>query len=348
MPSFYYTNPIIGQSVQNLTQAIFGDPERDVRMGLLGDQRRVSQAQRRKLEAEALQQEILNREQQMAAEALEDTVAQLVGGLGLADPRAASGTSAGLRHVLRAGAGSNASQLASAITELLSSGLAYGGDEDQMRRSLVAQGRQPTERFAGSEARADALIDTRATDELAKVLLGESLRADAAMDRTRLMEEGRDRRHSITEAGRARRAAERAATERAPIRVGPSDYEAILEAIEQRTLDAVGDAPVSPRRVALDPAAESALVQTIAQLFQDTRNLPIATQQGWEQVMGEPDVEVVGNWNPFVRNRATVRPGASVQPGDVYSEARAAIAAGADPEAVRRRLRERGYDPSRL
>lgn len=346
MPAFRYSNPEFGVGISNLAEALIGTPGRDVQLGLLGDRRRTEQVQRRKLEAEALSKEIHNREQEAAYEELDSTVGALVGAMGLQDPQQNAGASAGFRHSLRMGG--NAAQTAKAMQLLTAMGLA-GGGEDQMRRSLVVQGRQPTDDFAGTTGRADSLIADAMGAALTKATTVAGMNNKAATERALVLEtmreSGRDARHVTSEAGKDRRAKAKGDKSKTPLKVGASEMKAINEGINTRAQAALGGTHAD--EVVLDPATRTALVQGIAELFQNSRNLPGAIEGGWAQVMGlDPNIETSGNWNPFAADTATISP--QQQGEQAIIQARDAIARGADPKAVAARLQQMGIDPSGL
>lgn len=304
MPNFYYSNPSLGVGISNLANALAKDPTEDVRAGLLGDQRQVSQVQRRKLEAEAMALETRAREHQAAQDSLGDTLAGAVVGLPQEHQQSTADV---LRYVLQSGGG-NASQLAGAFPKIIGMGYAQGGEEDR-RTSALLGGRMPTADFSGTTERADNLIGAKAKNSLAEALQVENVRQAGAYSRQELANAG-----ALERAKTPRPGAAGVGGGGTPLNVTSSAMQGIDTMLRGMANTVFGDLPEGSA-TEIDPTALQALRVRTAEIYQSSRNLPGAAVQAWQEIMGtDPKVDQTDrlDWNMFSPNayRNVLRPGA--------------------------------------
>lgn len=146
-----YSNPEVGSIVSNLGTAIWGSPEARMKRDYYNAESDAARARAGKSDAETQGIVIKNNAVQQLP-SIAGAFAPLPGET--ADQHAARiGQSLGV--LLQAGGG-NASELASGLNTGLGSIYALGNDDD-MRRSLVIGGKMPTDKFAGTAERADAV-----------------------------------------------------------------------------------------------------------------------------------------------------------------------------------------------
>lgn len=300
----YFANPMFAQGLSNLAEALFPSDAERLQMANMGRQGQLLDAQRRKYEASALSDEIKNRETEAALAAEAAATEELLGALGL-DPRA-TGAVSGIR---REGIiGGNPQQSAAGLESILSV-LGAFGSEDQRRSARILQGGQLDQNFAGTSQRADAVSARNATEDRRLQGVKEAGATQRAREQNAtnrynnaydaMMEFMGERLPGGTGGGGGSRAG-------APLAVGGND----AKAIDQVLGTLVGSVPTS-NPAELDQATLQQLRVRTAEIYQQNRNLPVAVQQAWNEIMGQGvAVENQGDWNPFASDRSIVRPSA--------------------------------------
>lgn len=175
MPRARFTSPYFGNGMNNLVEALSGDPLMDAKAGLVGDRRKLTQAQERDAMAQALLGELEHGRTQYN----DQLAVQGAGGLPNMHPALAE---LGLRG------GGNTDQMSSGISALLGADAALGGDP---YLSLNLQGKMPDENYSPSAGRADAVSARNAQESYdeAEMKAGSTLAASLY---------GADRRHDAS------------------------------------------------------------------------------------------------------------------------------------------------------
>lgn len=307
MGGFYTSNPYWGQGMDNLAGALFPDPLTEVRAGLLGDQRRMTQADRRKLEAEAVSTEIQNRETEQA-------LADLLGALQQTPGLGANTPLAGVLGRYGVGQGDKSNDIASTIQALITGNLAQG-TEDERFQSMAMQGKAVPYRGAltpetaatvhkrdiqGQNQRANYRSDRTLEGTVYRAdkgLEGSIYRADKGLEGTRYRADkqaeaskyGAEQRAGATvESSRVRASAPRAGGR--PITVTPKTVDQIREDVTRTVYDQVGE---DAGDADLDSGLVEELVASVTGHYQQTGNYALARRRGWEDVLGESPPEVI-------------------------------------------------------
>lgn len=152
----YMYNPEMQNIAGNLATAIFGDPESRMKRDYYQSEVQRNQAAARKtgLEGDRLQTGLNEFEQ------LPDIYRQLEALPGETPIQTAMRTAPIRGRLAQAYPGSNIKEAADANTTGLANIFAVG-DNNDMRRSLVIQGKMPDEDFSGTDARANAVLDNK-------------------------------------------------------------------------------------------------------------------------------------------------------------------------------------------
>lgn len=187
VPTGSYLDPNMGKITGNLALALFGDPEARAKAQLYGSEIGRNNALTGKTNAET---GILTTKG-AAYNDLPATLTNLyaTGPVGETPDQKAARVAPYLAGILQAGGG-YANELAGGLSGGLSSLYATGNDED-MRRSLVMNGKMPGKDFAGTAARADAVAGRDNAAEQQK-----------SYGVARINQAGETARNSTNEAGR--------------------------------------------------------------------------------------------------------------------------------------------------
>lgn len=305
MPSFYRASPFAA-GLSNLAQALFPDPVDDVRAGLMGEQRRLVEAQRSRLDSEMLAEETQLRESDAMDQQFSAELAGLVGQLSPELQQQGRVSAAALRSGVRGSNNANANM--GGVRQMLEMLLAQGGDTQQ-RASGVMQGREFGPEFAGTAERADAVAGRNATAD--RSLQG--VRNAGAFAERRLMEDGANSRNAADIAGKLSIESNRAAAGGGgggggvlPM-IGGSQVESLLTGIQ----DAIASyLPEGQDLADLPPATQQQLLMRASELAQQTRNEPLAISQAVQELFGgAPQFDVETKW--FGNNQARVKPPAA-------------------------------------
>lgn len=168
-PNYYFTNPAVASTANNLATAIFGDPEARAKRDYYGSAIELNKAKTGKTQSETRTLDDTN----AARAGLQSAVASIFANPGAVDP-------AGAATVLRAAHDSNANQMASALQAMFATSLGMGTD-DQATRSLVLQGKAPNQNFSPSVARSDAVAGRNAGYERDKATTVQRIKNEGDM-----------------------------------------------------------------------------------------------------------------------------------------------------------------------
>lgn len=158
-----YSNPEMGQIVSNLAAAIYGDPEARQRAGYYSAEGANAQASAAKSGEETRGLKLKND----ATANLPATLANLYAPVLGETPQARQARIAqGLGAFVQAGGG-NSAEMGTGIKSTLSSLYALGNDDD-MTRSEVLDGKTPDQNFSPSTARADKVAGRNAAADKSK------------------------------------------------------------------------------------------------------------------------------------------------------------------------------------
>ena len=308
MPSFYRASPFAA-GLSNIAQALFPDPVDDVRAGLMGEQRRLVETQRARLDNEMLAEETQRREAEAMSQQVSQALEELVGGLA---PELQSQGRVGAALTRSGALGSNnANANVGGFRQMMEMLLAQGGDTQQ-RASAVMQGQEFGPDFAGTRARADEVAGRNAAADRAL----QGVRNAGELAQRRMMEDGLNSRNAADIASKF-------VIETMPQRPGSGGAAGggggVLPMIGGPQTDSlvtgIQDAirsylPEDQDLEDLPPAVQQRLLLRSAELTQQTRNEPLAISQAVQEMFGgAPQFDVETKW--FGNNRATVRPPAA-------------------------------------
>lgn len=283
MPRARFVSPYFGDGMNNLVQALAGDPTADVKAGLLGDKRRETQANQRRLVAEALLDELQHRrtirDDELAAQGAP----------------ALTGMDAAVAELALRGGG-NTDQRASGINTLLAANSALGGDP---YASMVLQGKEIGPDFSPTPGRADAVSARNAAEDykqaemesgadLAAAIFGHTARADASRY-------GADQRlagtmHTADRNKEARIEAAQARGQngpggpRTPLNVSPTAYTSLREQTGSqlsRRVEELGY-PVDDESIS---AIVDVLMPLVSRYYQETRDTGAAIEAALGDLM---------------------------------------------------------------
>ena len=253
MPRARFTSPYFGDGMNNLAEALYKDPTADVRAGLMGDQRKLTQAQERKAIAQAVLEELTKTRQDY-----NDNLATRA-------PSAFPNINPAMAELAARGGGTF-NQQASGINTLMGADAAQGGDH---YLSMALQGKMPGPDYAPSADRADEVSGRNASEAYRQATDVAGIGANSRIVQTLLQEQGKDRRPN---AGRA------------PLNVSPTNIKHLREQIGGQLVRRLEASGVN--------ASDSDIASMVDQLvdyatsnYQDTRDAGAAVDMVLEAAM---------------------------------------------------------------